>query len=162
MSRRSFEVDRLDEWQAWLNGLENGRVDSMKDRILRTAGLRVQEYLTDLTPAQTSRLRGSMSQGHPDNVYEMQVGGKSYVIVGTNVEYAEHVNDGHKQQKGRFIPGEWSSGTFHYMPGHSSGMVLSGKVIPGARMFDKAKDYMEDDLDEIVEFEFRRLYSELF
>lgn len=136
--------------------------DRMKDRTLRTIGLRLQEYLDDLTPVNEGRLKQSMSMGGGDNVFDIAVGNTSYVFTGTNVEYAEYVNDGHEQQKGRFVPGEWRSGTFHYIPGHNKGMVLTGKVIPGARMFDKAMDYIEDDIPQILEFEFRRLYNELF
>ncbi|WP_332648891.1 HK97 gp10 family phage protein [Lysinibacillus sp. 54212] len=159
---RRFSIDGLEEWQQGLINMNGEAVDRMKDRILRTTALRLQEYLDDLTPARTGRLKGSMSMGHPDNVFEIVVGKRSYAVVGTNVEYAQYVNDGFTQEKGRFVPGEWRSGTFHYLPGHSKGMVLTGKVVPGARMFEKAMDYVNDDMDQIVEFEFRRLYSELF
>jgi hypothetical protein len=162
-SRRVLSVDGLEEWQrGLLEAAEGPAVDRMKDRILRTAGLRTLEYLDDLTPERTGRLKGSMSMGGQDNVFKIEVGRASYVFVGTAVEYAPYVNDGFTQEKGRFVPGFWSSGTFHYIPGYDGGMVLTGKVIPGARMFEKAMDYMEDDLKEIIDFEFRRLYEELF
>jgi hypothetical protein len=103
-----------------------------------------------------------MSAGHPDNVFEIVVGSRSYVFVGTNVEYAQYVNDGFQQEAGRFVPGEWRSGTFHYIPGHDSGMVLTGQIVPGAKMFEKTMDYLEGDIPRILEFEFRRLYKELF
>lgn len=159
---KSFTVDSLEEWQKALLQLEGPGLDRMKDRVLRTAGLRMQEYLDDLTPVQSGRLKQSMTIGDTDNVFEVVVGKKSYVLTGTNVEYAEAVNDGHTQRKGRFVPGEWRSGTFHYIPGHDKGMVLTGAVIEGARMFEKAMQYIEDDLQPILDFEFRRLYRELF
>lgn len=159
---RHFNIEGLDEWQRGLMEAEGEAFDRTKDRILRTAGLRLQEYLDDLTPARTGRLKGSMSMGHADNVFEIAVGNNSYVFTGTNVEYAQAVNDGFTQEAGRFVPGEWRSGTFHYIPGHSKGMVLTGKVIPGARMFEKSMDYLEGDMERIVEFEFRRMYRELF
>lgn len=162
MSGRNFEVRGLDEWQRGLLRARGGEVDAMKDRILRTAGLRTLEYLDNLTPVRTGRLKGSMTMGGRDNVFQLQVGQQSYVFVGTNVEYAMAVNDGHTQKKGRFVPGYWSSGTFHYQPGANTGMVLTGKVIPGARMMEKSMDYMRDDIDQIIEFEFRRLFSQLF
>lgn len=161
---RYVTIDALEEWQRGLAEMGGEAFERMQDRALRTTGLRIQEYLDDLTPTAPGggRLKGSMSVGHPDNVFEIVVGNKSYVVVGTNVDYAPYVNDGHEQRKGRFIPGEWRSGTFHYMPGHKEGMVLTGKVIPGARMFDKSMDYVEGDIPRILEFEFRRLYKELF
>jgi hypothetical protein len=159
---RYFNIEGLDEWQRGLMEANSEAFDRTKDRILRTTALRLQEYLDDLTPARTGRLKGSMSMGHSNNVFEIVVGNNSYVFTGTNVEYAQYVNDGFTQEAGRFVPGEWRSGTFHYIPGHESGMVLTGQVIPGARMFEKAMDYVEGDMDRIVEFEFRRLYRELF
>lgn len=159
---KNIKVEGLEEWQRGLVKMGGEGFEKMKDRALRTVGLRMQEYLDDLTPAMSGRLKASMSQGHPDNVFDIQVGKRSYVVVGTAVEYAQYVNDGFTQEKGRFVPGEWRSGTFHYIPGHKTGMVLTGQVVPGARMFDKAMDYVEDDIPQVLEFEFRRLYKELF
>lgn len=162
--RRTFILEGVEEWQQALVEMGGPGLDRMKDRVLRTAALRTQEYLDDLTPVSPGggRLKQSMTAGDPDNVFEIQVGDRSHVFIGTNVEYAEAVNDGFKQRKGRFVPGEWRGETFHYIPGHETGMVLTGKVIPGARMFEKALDYVEGDMDTIINFEFRRLYNELF
>jgi len=41
-------------------------------------------------------------------------------------------------------------------------MVLTGKVIEGAHMLEKSLDYLKEDMEDIVLFEFRRLYAELF
>lgn len=163
-SGRNVEIDGLEEWQQVLVQMGGAGFDRMKDRSLRTIGLRMQEYLDDLTPVAPGggRLKQSMSMGGAGNVFDVVVGNRSYVFTGTNVEYAEPVNDGHEQRKGRFVPGEWKSGTFHYIPGHNKGMVLTGKVIPGAFMFDKAMDYIERDIPQVLDFEFRRLYNELF
>lgn len=163
MSRRreGLNIEGLEEWQRWLLQQEKTGVDNMKSRIMRTLGLRLMEYLQDLTPVKSGALAQSMMMGQPGNVFEMKVGRESYVVVGTNVEYAQAVNDGFEQKKGRFVPGEWRGDTFHYLPGHDSGMVLTGKVIPGAHMFEKAMDYIGDDISTVVEFEFRRLYQEL-
>lgn len=161
--RRVLEVKGLEEWQKGLLKAADGPiVEKMKDRILRTAGLRTLEYLDNLTPVQTGRLKSSMTMGDQDNVFNLKIGKKSFVFVGTAVEYAAAVNYGHKQRKGRFVPGIWQNGTFHYDPNSKEGMVLTGKVIEGAHMFEKAMDYMEDDLQTIIEFEFRRLYRDLW
>ncbi|MGG3803165.1 HK97 gp10 family phage protein [Metabacillus fastidiosus] len=160
---RHFRIDGLEEWQRGLIQASSGsKLNRTKERILRTTGLRLQEYLDDLTPARTGRLKQSMTVGNPDNVFEIVVGNTSYVVTGTNVEYAPYVNDGFTQEAGRFVPGEWRSGTFHYIPNHHTGMLLKGAVIPGARMFEKAMDYIEDDMQQIIDFEFRRLFQDLF
>lgn len=163
MGKAKFTVKRLDDFQKWLlKNSDQASIDGMKDRILRTTGLRMQEYLDDLTPRRFGALQNSMRMGDPNNVFEIKVGSKSYLTVGTNIEYAVYVNDGFTQEAGRFVPGEWRSGNFHYIPGHNEGMVLKGATIEGAYFFDKAVQYTEEDIPDIVDFEFRRLYADLF
>lgn len=161
MSRAKFTVKDLETWQKKLIAAQQTGIPQMKDRILRTAGLRTLEILADNTPVKTGRLRASMSMGAADNVFEMKVGKSSYVFVGTAVEYAAAVNDGYTQKAGRFVPGYWQGDTFVYEPGSKKGMVLTGKVIPGARMFEAAQQGMGEDLPTIVEFEFRRLVQDM-
>lgn len=161
---RNIVFEGLEEWQRGLVQMGGQGFDRMQDRVLRTTGLRIQEYLDDLTPVAPGggHLKQSMTSGGQDNAFEIAVGGRSFVFTGTNVAYAEYVNDGFTQEAGRFVPGEWSGDTFHYLPGHNKGMVLTGKVVPGARMFEKAMQYIEGDMQQILDFEFRRLYNELF
>ncbi|WP_138751119.1 HK97 gp10 family phage protein [Paenibacillus sinopodophylli] len=162
MARRVLEQSGLKEWQKWLVSLENTEVKNTQSRILRSSGLRALEHLDDYTPVRTGRLRGSMSMGGPDNVFKLQAGNRGYVFVGTAVPYAEQVNDGWTMTRGQYVPGEWRSGTFHYIPQHHRGIILSGKVIPGRHMFERAMDDLENDLGAILEYEFRRLYQKLF
>ena len=87
------------------------------------------------------------------------------MVYGTCVPYAEYVETGFSQakRKGQFVPGYWSGGTFHYVKGSKTGMVLTGKVVEGRHMFEKSlDDFANGDLETIVLFEFRRLYSLLF
>lgn len=162
MKMGDFEIENLDKWLAWLNSLEGEEIKQLKSRILRTLGLRVLEYADDLTPRRTGRLQNSLTMGGQDNVFNLQIGDVSFIVVGTNVEYAAHVEEGFRQRAGRFVPGFWSSGTFHYDPGAKTGMVLTGKVIEGAHMFRKALEYVKDDAAQVVLFEFKRLYAALF
>lgn len=159
-----FKIENLDKWEAWLKTLSEEPLERLQSRILRTVGLRILEYTDDLTPVRSGRLKDSMQMGDRENIFQLKVGKTSYIAVGTTVEYAEYIERGFDQsdRKGDFVPGYWRSGTFHYDPAASGGMVLTGKVIEGAHMFEKALDYLEDDLDKIAEFEFRRLYAELF
>jgi hypothetical protein len=165
MSRREhvFNIENLDKWLEWLESLDKEHLERFQSRVLRTAGLRILEYADDLTPRRSGRLQNSMTMGDRENVFKLKVGRTAYVAVGSAVEYAEAREKGFEQRRGRFIPGYWRSGTFHYDPeAYPEGMVLTGKIIEGAHMFKKAMDYLEDDLDTITEFEFRRLYAELF
>jgi len=160
--KHGLSIDGLEKWQRWLAQLEHEEVANTRDRILRKAGMQLLAHLDDLTPRRSGVLQNSFKMGDPNNVFKIGAGKTSYVFVGTAVSYAQYVNDGFTQKKGQFIPGVWKKGTFHYIPGHNKGMVLKGKVIPGARMFEKAMTRIEEDLPDILDFEFRRLYAVLF
>lgn len=168
MADIEFKIDGLEKWQRWLARMDNQEVRVTKDRILRKSGLQTLAHLDDLTPVRSGNLRESFQFGGRENVFRMQVGTKSYVFVGTAVGYAQYVNDGFTQQAGRFVPGYWQNGVFHYVPGEEAkarnigGMVLTGKIVPGAHMFEQSMDRMREDLPEIIDFEFRRLYQLLF
>lgn len=154
-------IEGLEEWRRWLESVEKEKIKEMKSRVLRTVGLRTMEYLHDYTPGASGDLSGSFQMGGSGNVFEMRVGRHSHVVVGTNIAYARYVNDGYTQKAGRFVPGEWRSNVFHYIPGHDEGMVLTGAVIQGAHMFEKAVDLVAGDVDTIAEFEFQRMYASL-
>jgi hypothetical protein len=161
-----FSVDGLDQYLAWLKSLEANHIEKMLDRIVRTAAMRYLEYAQDLTPRRTSRLAGSLSAGGVDNVFKVWVSNKvAQAIAGTAVEYARYVEEGFTQKRGQFVPGEWKSGTFHYVPytpgSGVGGMVLTGKKIEGAYMFSKAFDRLEEDMPDIILFEVKRLWDEL-
>lgn len=161
-----FTVDGLDQYLVWLKTLEGQHIERMLDRIVRTAGLRFLELAQDLTPRRSTRLAGSLSAGGIDNVFKVWVRGKvAQAIAGTAVEYARYVEEGFQQKRGQFVPGEWRSGNFHYVPynGNSNvgGMILKGKKIDGAHMFSGALDRLEEDMPAIVLFEVKRLWEEL-
>lgn len=66
--------------------------------VIEVAGS-LMDLVTDKTPAITGRLRGGW------NIGEIQKRGSEYYIeVYNNVEYAESVEYGHRQQPGRFVP----------------------------------------------------------
>ncbi|MEK4879332.1 HK97 gp10 family phage protein [Paenibacillus sp. FSL R5-0908] len=164
-----FRIDNLEKWQQWLAELASGpEMDATKDRITRKAGMLLLESLDDLTPVRTGWLRESMQLGHPQNVFQIEVGRTTHVFVGTAVSYAGAVNDGYTQKRGRYVPGYWKRGNFIYVPYEEAkaqgigGMVLTGQIIPGAHMFEKAMDRLEEDMPELLEVEFKRLFDRLF
>ncbi|TVX92219.1 HK97 gp10 family phage protein [Paenibacillus agilis] len=164
MADFEFKIEGMEKWQKWLAQLEQKEVKTTKDRILRKSGMQALAHLDDLTPVRSGVLRESFQFGDKNNVFQLQVGKASYIFVGTSVAYAQFINDGFEQKAGRFVPGFWKSGVFHYVPYEQAkaqkigGMVLSGKIIPGAHMFEKTMNRLEEDMPDIVDFEFRRLY----
>ncbi|NIK67932.1 HK97 gp10 family phage protein [Paenibacillus sp. BK720] len=163
-----FKMDGLERYQRWLAKMDSTEVAKTKDRILRKSGLQALVHLDDLTPARTGNLRNSFQFGDANNTFQIEVGKTSYLFVGTAVHYARYVNDGFTQKAGQFVPGYWQNGTFHYVPAAAAraqgigGMVLTGKIVPGAHMFEKTMDRLQEDVPEITDFEFRRLYELLF
>lgn len=167
MSNSYFKLEGCDEWLRWLKTCQKSGLKQMNDRIARSVVVQGFNYAADNTQRRSTRLAGSMNMGAPESYVKIQVTSTSFVVVyGTCVPYAAAVEQGFSQAhlKGKFVPGYWSSGTFHYQPGAKTGMVLTGKVVPGQHMFEKSLDKLKDsgDLEAIILAEFRRLYAMLF
>ena len=75
--------------------------------------------------------------------------------VGSNVEYAKFVNDGHwtnpKGVERRFVPGYWVGDRFVYEPGAKTGMVLKQHWVNGKPYFDSALRILNQLFPEMLE-----------
>jgi len=168
MSQKAyFKLHGVDDWLCWLRECQDSELKNMNDRIARSVVIQGFNHAASNTQRRTGRLQQSMNMGAPESYVKIQVTDCSFVVVyGTCVPYAAAVEQGFSQEnrKGQFVPGYWSSGTFHYQPGAKTGMVLTGKVIEGQHMFEKSLDQLKDsgDLELIILSEFRRLYAALF
>lgn len=102
----------------------------------------------------TRLLLASFHEGGDGNVWEIGDDGLS-LEVGTNVEYAAYVNDGHwtnpKGVERRFVPGRWEGDRFIYDPSANTGMVLKQKWVEGAHYFDSAVRIFEKMFPDILE-----------
>lgn len=166
-SNAYFKLEGCDDWLRWLKACGKSELKNMNDRIARSVVIQGFNHAASNTQRRSGRLIQSMNMGAPESYVKIQVTDKSFIVVyGTCVPYAAAVEQGFSQEKrkGKFVPGFWSSGTFHYQPGAKTGMVLTGKVIPGQHMFEKSLDQLKDsgDLEKIILGEFRRLYAMLF
>lgn len=101
----------------------------------------VQDKIIAMEVVDTRRLLNSFDQGSTDGMWSFTNGGLT-LSVGTNVEYAAAVNDGHKQKR-RWVPGVWNNGKFEYRPGADTGMMLTEKFIPGRPYWDNAVQSFE-------------------
>lgn len=103
----------------------------------------VQRMIKSMQVVDTRRLLNSFDRGGSGGIWRKVSGGLALEI-GTNVEYARYVHDGHwtddrgKGRASRFIPGKWSGGRFTYQPGASTGMVVKLQYIKGRPYFDNA------------------------
>lgn len=94
----------------------------------------------------TRLLLNSFHKGHVDNVWIMQNDGMTLEI-GTNVEYASYVNDGHwtnpKGVKQRWVPGYWNGDRFVYDRSSKTGMLLKQKWVEGRHYWESSIRLME-------------------
>lgn len=106
----------------------------------------VQDFIIQAGSVDTRLLLNSFQKSGEGNVFIAQEGGLQ-IEVGTNVEYASFVNDGHwLNARGvdmRWVPGEWQGERFIYQPGAKTGMLLKQKWIEGSHYFDDAIRLME-------------------
>ncbi len=101
----------------------------------------VQDEIIRRKVVDTRLLLNSFEKGERDNVWETSDSGLT-LEVGTNVNYAGYVNDGHwtnkKGQASRFVPGEWNGDSFEYIKGARTGMVLKQKWVEGSHYWEAA------------------------
>lgn len=121
----------------------------------------VQDEIMAAENVDTRMLLSSFAKGAGNNVYELNIGSLT-LNVGTNVEYAVYVNDGHSQQPGRFVPGVWSGEKFIYTPGAKTGMVLKADFVEGSHYFDNAVEAFETMFPDVVENQVHGLLASLF
>lgn len=114
----------------------------------------VQDFIIQAGSVDTRLLLNSFQKNGEENVFIAQEGGLQ-IEVGTNVEYASFVNDGHwLNPKGvdmRWVPGEWQGERFIYQPGSKTGMLLKQKWIEGSHYFDDAIRLMERMAPQFME-----------
>ena len=126
-------------------------LDGVGQEMLRV----IEDEIIRLEAVDTRLLLNSFHKGGDDNVYELSEGDTTLEI-GTNVKYAQFVNDGHWQNsqgvESRFVPGYWTAdGKFRYTPGAKTGMVLKQKFIPGKHYMEHSVKIMEKLFPKMIE-----------
>lgn len=106
----------------------------------------LQDEIIRLKVLDTRQLLISFQKGGNGNVWTLSEGGLT-LEVGTNVEYAKYVNDGHwtnpKGVERRFVPGVWKGDKFEYQPGAKTGMVLKQHWVEGSHYWESALRILE-------------------
>lgn len=89
----------------------------------------------------TRQLLHSFTKGDGGNVWELSEGGLT-LEVGTNLDYAGYVNDGHwtnpKGVQRHWVPGHWNGDRFIYDPAAKTGMMWKQQWVEGAHYFEGA------------------------
>lgn len=122
----------------------------------------IEDEIIRLQAVDTRLLLNSFHRGSQDNIYELNEEDLTLEI-GTNVEYAQYVNDGHKQTPGRFIPGTWTGdGKFRYQPGAKTGMVLQASWVEGRHYMEHSVAIMEKLFPKLVEAKLAQWMEDYF
>ena len=110
----------------------------------------IEDEIIRMKAVDTRLLLNSFHKGGSSNVWVLDENGLTLEI-GTNVEYAKWVNDGHRQEPGRFIPGEWKGGRFVYQPGADTGMVLKASWVEGRHFLETSIRIIEMMFPKLME-----------
>jgi hypothetical protein len=118
--------------------------EAKKAELLNRMGSIYQRDVQSNVPVDTSRLVDSIfvfTDGIPQD----------YVEVGTNVEYALYVNDGHVQHK-RFLPADRLSagGRTKYLKDGSKGIMLKERYVNGAFFMEKGFNDAKPKLERLI------------
>lgn len=140
-----FDIDGLDAFAKALDNAANGELKEEYSSWLGAMGMEfldlIQDEIIRTGTVDTRRLLNSFNKGDGDGVWEMHEGGLS-LLIGTNVNYAAYVNDGHWTNKQgvpvRWVPGYWQGDRFVYDPGANTGMGLKQQWVEGTGYWDNA------------------------
>ena len=126
---RAAKGDFKKDMEEWLEAVGTDFLRVVQDEIVRRKVL------------DTRLLLNSFTKGDGGNVWELSDGDLT-LEVGTNVEYAGYVNDGHwtnpKGVQRRWVPGYWEGDRFIYDPSAKTGMLLKQHWVEGAHYFESA------------------------
>lgn len=166
MATKAVEID-YSELSAFFDQVEaagNGAlkeelkkfVEGIGDEFLRI----VSEEIIRRKVVDTRLLLNSFQKGSSDGMWSIRDGGFT-LEVGTNVEYASYVNDGHwtnpEGVERRFIPGDVVFGVdgriieFTYNPSAKTGVMLRQRHVEGAHFWEGAIRTMEKMLPGLME-----------
>ena len=136
----------IEGWDDFVNNFSK-LVDKWSDKkaiLLKRMGNIYHEEILPHVPVDTSRL--------VDNIFVYTDGiPQDYVEVGTNVEYALYVNDGHVQHK-RFLPAEKLSvgGKSKYLKNGGKGIMLKERYVKGAFFMEKGMNDAKPRLERLI------------
>ena len=162
----------LTELEDFVKDLHNASAKFKEDMVifLDAVGVDMLRIIEDeiirLDVVDTRLLLRSFHKGDAGNIYRLD-SGELTLEIGTNVEYAAYVNDGHwlnpKGVETRFVPGYWTSnGRFVYQRGAKTGMVLKQDYINGRHYIEHAVNIMESMFPQLAERKLENWFSHYF
>lgn len=125
----------------------------------------IQDEIIRLKAVDTRLLLASFHKGGNDSVWELNEGGL-ILEVGTNVEYAKYVNNGHwtckKGEAMRFVPGYMVGEKFVYDPSAKSGIMLKQRWIDRKPFWENGISAIEKMLPDLMERKVQQWFDSYF
>ena len=151
----SIKFDHKD-FDKFLKNFENLEkdYDLFCSQFLLKEAMKVLADTKALTPVKTGDLR---NRWELTQVFKTAKG--YYIQIFNSLEYASYVEDGHRQQVGRFVPGIFVGGKFVYTKGAKSGIVLKKPFVNGFHMCRIAIDRYDDTIKANFEAAFKAFYK---
>ncbi|KYG33897.1 HK97 gp10 family phage protein [Alkalihalobacillus trypoxylicola] len=140
-----MKIDGLQKFMKSLNRAANGHLKNEMKLWLEEIGLDFLDVvedeirLTEITDM--NLLLNAFERGHSENVWISREGGLTLEI-GTDVEYAQHINDGYFYQDSKnlvkqiWIPGIQKGDSFQYFPESNLGLMFTVKWMDGLNYWD--------------------------
>lgn len=168
MSEHAIEIDLSEAKELFQKMIDAGRSGELKKAMsewlnaVGTEFLRIiQDEIIRREVVDTRQLLASFYQGGDGNYWSISDGGLT-LEVGSTVDYAKWVNDGHYQTPGKFIPGYWEGNHFVYDRNAKGGMVLKAEWVEGKKYFDAAERIINKMLPGLLEAKFEKWLNEFF
>ncbi len=170
--RGEFVAMDMSEYKEFFNKMQQAAQRDLRKEFLRYLDglgyefLRiVQDEIIRRQVVDTRLLLHSFEKGDTSNLWTIKEAGLA-LEVGSLVDYAQYVNDGHwtnkKGQEGRFVPGYWQGDRFIYSPGAKTGMYLKQKWVEGAHYWDSAVRIMERVFPKLLERQMQEWLNNYF
>ena len=164
-----LEADEMKEFFEKCRRAENGVFKRELSLFLEGIGLEflriIEDEIIRLKVMDTRLLLNSFHKGSSGTVWKLSDDGLT-LEVGTNVEYASYVNDGHwtckKGEKMRFVPGYWSGNRFIYDSSAKSGMMLKQNWVKGAHYWESGLRILDKMLPGLIEAKLQQWINSYF
>lgn len=146
MTRTNIEIRGLEQFLKKVKRTSGDRLKREVTSWLDATGHQflheVQNQIIAMQVVDTRRLLNSFDKGDHTNMWRISNGGLT-LDVGTKLNYAQAVNDGHWMNgpgvASRWVPGHWIGNRFEYDPAaRDSGMLLRQQWVNGQPYWDNA------------------------
>lgn len=106
----------------------------------------------------TGTMWNSFARGDSGNIWRFDGDRNAITLeVGSNLTYAEYLNDGYTISKYHFVPGYWNgAGSFIYDPSAETGFMARPRSFLGRKYFDIAVKNIQGGTRAIIEAQLER------